>query len=180
MSDWSRDAFHNVIVQGIFRDIGLTWSHGSIRACLILIYAGMDAMATLDMPDERASVSPADFMSWAGTYVRFPGAEQLTAQDLYSARNAIVHSYSSESKMTRNKHARIVMYVNANFRPVVTHPKHPDAVVVSVAALKEAFERGVERYFNDLDRDSKRETRAKRRLAEMIHVIPYQSRGEAG
>jgi hypothetical protein len=62
MTDITRDPIHNAIQNGIKEDIRVTFEHDRIRAGLILIYSGMDAMATLEMPDGQTDVRAGDFI----------------------------------------------------------------------------------------------------------------------
>lgn len=93
MTDLQRDPIINAIQNGIKHDIEVALTNERYRAATILIYAGMDAMAFLNIPAGHTEVSRDDFIRWAERYVRFPCREQLTGADLYGARCAMLHAY---------------------------------------------------------------------------------------
>src|SRR5437016_9238596 len=100
-TDLSLDPIINVIHKGIRRGIQVTFENGCLGSCLILIYAAMDAMASLERPANVKSVRREDFIAWADKYIRFPCKEQLTGIDLYGARCALIHQYGIESDLSR-------------------------------------------------------------------------------
>jgi len=63
------DPVINAIHKGIKRDIEIALNNKCLRAAVILIYAGMDAMGFLDLPETQSEVERKDFISWAGRYV---------------------------------------------------------------------------------------------------------------
>src|SRR5207245_8304759 len=70
---------------------------------LILLYAGIDAMAWLDRPASQRDVIEADFVQWAERYLLSQPSPGLTGEDLYGARCGLLHSHTGESK----KHRRL-------------------------------------------------------------------------
>ncbi len=92
MEPKSTDPFVNIIQDGILRDIEVAWSNECWRAVAILLFAGMDAMATLDMPEGQTEVKADDFISWADRYVIFNGPHQVRGIDLYASRCATLHT----------------------------------------------------------------------------------------
>ena len=99
MTNLQRDPIINAVQNGIKRDIEVALTNERYRAATILIYAGMDAMAFLNMPAGHTEVSRDDFIRWAERYVRFPCREQLTGADLYGARCAMLHAYGVVSRI---------------------------------------------------------------------------------
>jgi hypothetical protein len=86
---------NNVIQEGIKEDIEVALANCRLRAAVMLMYAGMDAMAFLDMPDGQEDVTRSDFIRWADRYIRFPCKDQISGEDFYGARCALLHSYSA-------------------------------------------------------------------------------------
>jgi hypothetical protein len=77
---------------------------------LMLIYSTIDVMAWLDRDEEANDVTRSDFLRWADTYLLPDSDLGCTAIDLYAARCAILHSYSAESRLTREGIAKTVYY----------------------------------------------------------------------
>jgi hypothetical protein len=103
MTKLSDDPIINVIHGGIRKGIIVTIENGCLGSAVILILSAIDAMAYLSMPESQQDVTRTDFVRWADKYTRFPGREQLTGEDLYGARCAMLHSYGARSRMSRGR-----------------------------------------------------------------------------
>ena len=105
------DPLINAIYQGIKRGIHITHDNECYGACLILIYCGIDAMSYLDMPPGQAEGHADNFIQWSERYLS-PNlknqATHITGEELYSARCAVVHTYSVESRKTKSGSVRII------------------------------------------------------------------------
>jgi len=106
----SRDPITNAIQEGIKGDIDFALTHGRLRAAVILIYAGMDAMAFLDMPISHDGVTRTDFIRWTTRYMRFPCKQQIAGADFYGARCAMLHAYTMKSAMSSSGKCRMIAY----------------------------------------------------------------------
>jgi hypothetical protein len=174
MNSMQKGSISNVIHEGIKRGIEVLLEHGCYRSALILIYAGIDAMAFLSMPVGQQDVKGADFIAWAEKYIHFPSKEQLTGLELYGARCGLLHTYSVISKLSREGKCREVGYVDDSVPEVIYHPeKHADLVMVSVTGLAEAFFRGVDRFIIEAFGDPVRAPLAVERLQTLIHSELY-------
>jgi hypothetical protein len=147
MADFSTDPIINAIQNGIKEDIRVAFEHERFRAGIILIYAGMDAMAFLDMPVGQTEVRKDDFIRWAETYIRFPCKEQVTGKDFYGARCAMLHAYGAVSRMSKAGECRMLGYMDRSIPEVRFNPAvSTDVVLVSTLALKDAFFSGIDRF----------------------------------
>ena len=95
-------------------------------------------MAYLAMPQDQTDVLGKDFIDLADRYIKFPCKNQLTGTDLYGARCAMVHTYSVNSRMSREGKARLIGYMDKSMPEVRYNPKvNKQLVLVSVPALAE-------------------------------------------
>lgn len=181
MTDLQRDPIINVIQNGIKRDIEITLSNNCLRAAVILIYAGMDAMAFLDMPSDKSEVTRDEFIRWADRYIRFPCKEQLSGADLYGARCAMLHAYGARSRLSRSGKCRIVVHVHIDkFVPEVRYNPSgsADRVYVSILALKEAFFTGIDNFLVAVFSDKNKAKIAEERLQTFVHTLPARLNGQ--
>jgi hypothetical protein len=162
------ESLGNVIVEGICGDINWLIKSGRARGTLILIYAGIDAMAWLDRAEGQEDVKGSDFINWANEFIKF-GNGNISGCELYSARNAILHSYGSESRLTRQGKARVVAHITFNEADVIESNENPDMVLLSVSGLKDAFFNGITLFFRDLQSDSERNKKVAPRIQQMLH-----------
>jgi hypothetical protein len=176
------DPVINVIHGGIRADINTLLANGGGRGAVILIYAGMDTMAFLDMPEGQTEVRGRDFIRWAGRYVRFPGSVQVTGEELYAARCGMLHTYTAEARATRSGRARRIGYADKMDPPAYAAPTAaPDIVLVSVPGLRDAFFRGIDQFLIDAysSGPAKRAT-VEGRLGDLVHELPAHPRDIVG
>jgi hypothetical protein len=150
------------VANGIIRDIEMMLAHERTRATMVLVYAGMDAMASTTVPLNRR-LKRHHFIAWAEKYVRFPGPVQLPGTDLYGARCAVIHLYGSESDWSRQGECRVIHH-RLGGPPIQESPDTPRHVVVDIRALVDAFLRGIERYRDEIRSNELAWTRACERL----------------
>jgi hypothetical protein len=138
-----------------------------------LILSSIDSMAYLGMPANQQDVRRDDFIKWADRYIKFSCKEQLTGLDLYGARCAMLHSYGVVSELGRKGQCRMVGYMDKSVPEVRYNPDvKKDFVLVSVAALAEAFFRGIDQFLVDLFTDRRRAEVAEKRLQRFIQNLP--------
>ena len=173
MSTFHDDPIVNAIQNGIKDDIEFNFSHKRFRAAIILIYSGIDAMAFLDMPAGQDDVTRTDFVRWADKYIRFPCKEQITGEDFYGARCAMLHSYGVASKKSRQRKCRMIGYVDQCPIEVRYDAKTTtELVLVSILALKESFLRGIDTFLIDAFADQTRIPLLEKRLKHLIQESP--------
>jgi len=147
MVDLREDPVVNAIYNGIGNGIDVVLNSGCLGSAVILILSAMDTMAYLSMPDGQDEVKSVDFIAWSGHYIRFPGREQLTGEDLYGARCGMLHSYGVRSRMSRSGKCRIVGYMDKSNPPIRFNPTvSKELVLVSVPALRDALFEGIDRF----------------------------------
>ena len=110
--DLSQDPVINAVHNGIKRGIRVALENDCLDSAVVLILSGIDAMVYITMPAGQDDVTRDDFVKWAEQYIKFPCSEQLTGLDLYGARCAMLHSYSTASKLSREGECRQVGYMS--------------------------------------------------------------------
>ncbi|HEX8177783.1 MAG TPA: hypothetical protein VF543_22030 [Pyrinomonadaceae bacterium] len=81
-----------------------------IESAMILLYAGIDAMAWLNLPPSVDDVRGADFQQWVAAYFLPDSGFDCSPEDLYGARCGLVHSNTSESRLNRQGRASKIFY----------------------------------------------------------------------
>lgn len=79
---------------------------GHIVPALCLAFVAIDTLAALSRPRNRGDQGRQDFLDWVDRYL-LPSSEiPCTALDLYGARCALLHAYSSSSKLAAEGKAK--------------------------------------------------------------------------
>jgi hypothetical protein len=172
MADLKQDPVVNVVYDGIKKGIQATLDAGCYGSAVILIYAGIDAMAFLGMPEDQEDATSKDFMGWTERYLKFPCKEQPTPADLWGARCGMLHNYSSFSRHSRESKCRNIGYVDESRPEVMSDPGVPTLILVSVKGLAAAFYRGLDQYMVDTFANEKRAAVAEKRFGRLIHSLP--------
>ena len=172
------DPFINAIYQGIKRGIQITYDNECYGACLILIYCGIDTMSYLDMPTNQAEVHADDFIQWAERYLS-PNlknqATQITGEELYSARCAVVHTYTVESRKTKSGSARAIGYTIGGGQSVVWDAKvAPGLVLLRLETLRDAFFTAIDTFLIEGYADKLKQPILETRLRNLLNTIPYE------
>jgi hypothetical protein len=173
-------ALFNVLRDGIVKEVNQAWDRRALRATLILVYSGIDAMAYLTMPAAKDRVTRADFVSWADQYLRFRDAARnptlsIPGLELYAARCGVVHTYSTEADLHKQGVVKRQIGYGDEFLPEVkADPANDALVMLSIRGLVDAFTMGVANTLRDLKTDEPKRKVFAARLQRMVQELPYQ------
>lgn len=133
-------------------------------SALILIYSFIDRMAWLNVDDVS---NGNDFKNWVNQYL-LPQANFLcTADDLWGARCALLHTGTVVSKDSKNGKARKVQY-HGNAVTVNPNSVPPDEVFVNFVMLQVSLTNAVICFNEALKLDSGKLETAKRKLNMLL------------
>jgi hypothetical protein len=123
---------------------------------LILLYSAIDIMAWLNRDESHADSRRSDFIHWVNNYLLPHSELTCKANDLYSARCSILHSYTSESRMSRQGEAKKIYYAwgtahAEHLQHFINLSSEKDCtIVLHIDTLFNAFRNGVQRFNNTL------------------------------
>jgi len=147
---------------------------------LLLLYASIDIMGSLDRPESRPNVR---FTEWADKYLLPDAGLACSAMDLWGARCGLLHTYISESDHSRQKKAREIYYGWDNddteyLQERIDH-EGKGSVVVAVNAqhLFPAFGVGIRRFKQSLSKDLKKANLVYERASKFFTFVPKSSIG---
>jgi hypothetical protein len=131
----------------------------------MLCYAAIDQMAWLSIARERSNGS--DFKVWVSKFIlpRLPAA--VTADELWEARNGLLHMGTAESQANRNDITiRKIYYTVGGL--ACTRNDAPDVTFVNTDELFEAFGASVFWFAEELKADQNRLSTALNKLERML------------
>lgn len=175
MTDLANDPIINVVHTGIKKPIRLLLEADCFPAALALTFSGIETMAFLAMPEGQEEVKRTDFADWCDRYIRFSGKEQVTGLEFYGARCGLLHTHSPISRLSKQGKVRVIIYADRLEPPVKFDPAiSPSVVMVSIAALVDAFFAGVDRFLIDVFKNPDRGKRVDARFQWLFHTYPYK------
>lgn len=81
---------------------------------LIIIYSTIDTLGLLDAPPKQTEATGDSFKDWTKNYLlSWPGIE-FNETDLWSARCAVLHTFTTESRLSRDGRAKELQYYRDN------------------------------------------------------------------
>jgi hypothetical protein len=173
MKDFSEDPIMNAIHNGIKRGIRVALENGCLGSTVVLTLCGIDAMAYLSMPADQDDVTAVDFVEWANRYIKFPCVDQLTGWDLYGARCAMLHTYGTASKLSRQGRCRQIGYMDKSIPEVRFDPRvSKQLVLVSVPALVDAYFSGMDKFLVHVFADNSTASIIEKRLKTLVQALP--------
>jgi len=145
---------------------------------LILIYSGIDIFSSLNRPIEKDVGTREDFKMWCDLYMLSQNELPCSSVDLYAARCGVIHSSSSESKLSRNNQAKEIIYSWGNQTPEplqgILNKVGIIAYVIQVETLADVFKKAVQNYLNDVKEDSDRINLIVQRAANFFKDQPKE------
>jgi hypothetical protein len=146
-------------------------------SALILLYAGIDIMASLTRPQNAKEVKNCDFKRWACEYLLPNSNLNCTEIDLYAARCGLLHSWSYDSRLSASGKARWIRYifedVDAVRRIMGKHEEQDTSiVVVKFDDLLEAFEKGTRKFLKSIENHPQNNTIIIERINSELIFFP--------
>ena len=124
-----------------------------ILPCLVLLYSGIDVMASLESKPNEGTQS--SFVRWTDAYLLNGRSLSCTAMDLYAARCGILHTFTPDSRLYREGKARMIAYAwgTADVNSLEKSRKKAggyDFLSVHLRNLVDAFRTAVADYLDDV------------------------------
>ncbi|NHN34971.1 hypothetical protein [Paenibacillus agricola] len=142
----------------LIKSIEVTLEKGYKISTLILLYSGLDIVASLNTAIGK-DVQKKDFIEWVNKYVIPHMDVKVTGEDLYAARCAVVHTLASESSMSRQGKATQVFYTWGDNKPEqlqeIIKQNGMNHVTVKIENLIMSFRQGVIDFIGDIPNDPK-------------------------
>jgi hypothetical protein len=140
---------------------------------LALIYCGIDVFAALNRPAAQAGTTRHDFIEWCNRYLLPGNSLACTAADLYAARCAILHTYTSKSSHTRSGKARQIIYAwgkrsAKELQQIIDLTGKSTHVAVHIETLAHAFEKAVHAFLHEALADTHRAPTLESRASELF------------
>lgn len=147
---------------------------------LVVLYSAIDTLAWVSL--ETGDVTRSAFCQWIDTYIDPEKLISCTAQDLYAARCAIVHSSTTKSKLSRDGKARELWYVTSSLSAdrlqECARSVGLKAHVIPFTLLVAAFADGAMNFSEALTQNAEFESRCVERMKHWLRFVTMPS-GEA-
>ncbi len=153
---------------------------GATTACLVQIYVYIDALAYINMPITKSKNTKTDFIDWVDKYLKAHPSQayQYRGIDIYGARCALLHFFSSEAAFHQENPGTIRFgYTNGGkhfFKPDVDST----FAAIGIVSLINDFIIGVGNFLKDLCNriaDLSEKSVIEKRMNKIFTIIPFPS-----
>lgn len=110
----SNDELLSTYLANTIRALDVLYQEKLYLQSFVVFYAAIDAVGFLDAQLGQKRATQASFSKWVNLYLLENSDILVSAEDLYSARCAVLHMASQESEMSRDNKARQVHYYSGN------------------------------------------------------------------
>ena len=138
---------------------------------LILFYSSIDIFASITRPVTLLDTNGSIFRNWVDAYMLPSPPLRCTSMDFWGARCGLLHTFTTESKKSREGHARELGYIDSDSK--ADDLQRADAncvkyVVVGIPSLMRAFSSAVSKFGRALESDAALRTRAEHHLKNFV------------
>lgn len=110
------DKYFNSVVEAV----DLLFQKKLIGQALTIIYSSIDAFGLLNAPENQETATGQTFKAWVNKYMLVYDSLEYSADDLWGARCAILHTHTSESYLSKASKVREIQYISGpSEHPVV-------------------------------------------------------------
>lgn len=142
----------------LFAAIGSCEANKFILPALMLIYTGIDIVASLER--RKGEATKDSFTRWVDEYLLKVISLPCTSLELYAARCGILHTLTSESNLSRKGKAREILYSWGIAKELALQETGRrlgyDYPVIHVSQLNKAFRKAVELFLKEASQDRER------------------------
>lgn len=132
--------------------IDCLFTNNFLEAALMLTYAGIDQMSWLSVETQESNGK--DFKRWVEKYIEPQTKLGCAADDLWAARNGLIHMAAAESRDFNKAKAKKIYYVSGDV--VCTENRSQDTVIINSTGLILSFISGSLAFIADLEDDHSR------------------------
>ncbi|MBW0295209.1 hypothetical protein N5C36_02695 [Shewanella xiamenensis] len=148
---------------------------GVVTASIAMGFIAIDTMASLAREENKPRATRSDFHGWVNRYLKGDPEQlyQYRGKDVYAARCAFLHSYSSDAEL-HEKDPNIIKYV---YHDGGRHTYNPtiDANLVVIATRSFVYDIicAANDFMDECARDIKLRARVESRLDSILQTEPY-------
>ncbi len=173
------------MIEGYFlattRAVGTLFHEELYGHILVIIYSTIDTCGLLDAPPSQTSASGASFKAWVKKYMLKHAEIEFNEIDLWGARCAILHTFTSESDLSKAGKARELLYYSgdkssAHTQQLISFAEKYEGgkyMPVHYGDLCDAFFQAIKEFAFDLDTQCGSNSAYNDRLRKIMQVHAY-------
>lgn len=164
-------------ITGLVEELKRCEAAGVTAAALVLAYVCIDTMAYLSLPPDKSKQTRLDFIAWVDAYLKGHPDQpyQYRGIDVYAARCAVLHAFSSEAERHReNPDVRVFGYHDGG-QHRVDPAQASRLVLIGTASFLNDVVLAVERFLKACLEDAALRARVETRLPRVLQTFPIKA-----
>ncbi|MFZ3464556.1 hypothetical protein [Vibrio harveyi] len=151
---------------------------GVISASIAMGFIAIDTMASLAREEEKCRATRADFQEWVNRYLKGDPEQtyQYRGKDVYAARCAFLHSYSSDAELHEKDQDIIKFLYHDGGRHTYSPSVNENMVVIATRSFVHDIICAANDFLDECGRDIKLRTRVESRLSSILQTTPYPNK----
>lgn len=170
------------MIEGYFlattKAVGALFGEKLYGHTLVVIYSTIDTCGLLDAPPSQTSATGNSFKAWVKKYLLSQAGIEFNEVDLWGARCSILHTFTSESDLSKAGKARELQYYSgeksaAHIQKFISFTKSHEGgkhLPVHYGNFCEAFFQAIKAFVPDLDANCGSNQVYKDRLRKIMQV----------
>ena len=160
--------------RGILRGVEVCLKHECLVSGVSLIFSAIDALSALTWPKSQPDTDREVFKKWVTKYLQPESYLNCNADDLYAARCGVLHTYTADSRESRNHKARPIVYQwQDGPRADASTPLPKDTLIVRVEALHNSFKTAISKFLTDCELEPPVRDCVKHHLPSLLCYAPW-------
>ncbi len=151
---------------------------GATAACIMQIYVYIDTLAYINMPVGQQINTKKDFIGWVDKYFKADESQlyQYRGIDIYGARCALLHAYSSDAEY-HQKHPETIRFgYTDGGKHFFKLDENPNFAIIGAASFINDFILGVLDFIRDLESciaNPDEKLVLDERLNKILQILPF-------
>lgn len=148
---------------------------------LIVIYSTIDTLGLLDAPASQTAASGESFKNWAKKYLITGSNFEFNEIDLWAARCAVLHTFTSQSELSNFGKAKELQYYSCDksstvaqkFMTITKSMQGGKHLPVHYQDFCQAFFSAIKKFVYDLDENCRANDTYNERLRNILQLHPF-------
>ena len=162
--------------ESTIKSVGVLYKEGLYEQTLIIVFSAIDSFGLLDAPEEQQNATGNTFKEWVKKYIIGNDIE-YTELDLWSSRCAILHTFTTQSDLSKKGKAREILFYSGNsasdkandFSVFAHQINNGNHVAASIEKTVRIFLSAVPIFARDLDKKCTASNAYLSRLRKILH-----------
>ena len=137
------------------KGLSLLYENRLYGQVLVLIYSFIDSAGLLDAPSSQSRATGESFKNWVKKYITSDPQTNFNEVDLWSARCAVLHTFTSQSDLSNSGNAKELHYFSgpndsSEAQAFISQIKTMQHIPVHIDGLYQTLLKAIEKFAPDL------------------------------